>query len=79
MRYDGVSNRTFTGCIPFTKERMLTMAAKVDTKKCTGCKKCVDACPMDVIEIRNGKAVIGNGCVECGACVAACPNEAISF
>jgi len=55
------------------------MAAKVDSEKCTGCEECVSACPMEVIEIRDGKAVIGDGCAECSACVSACPNGAISL
>jgi NAD-dependent dihydropyrimidine dehydrogenase PreA subunit len=55
------------------------MAAEVDSKKCTGCGECVDACPMNIIEVHDGKAVIGDGCAECGACVDACPNGAISL
>jgi NAD-dependent dihydropyrimidine dehydrogenase PreA subunit len=55
------------------------MAVKADSGKCTGCGKCVSACPMEVIKIRDGKAVIGDGCVECGACVSACPNGALFF
>jgi ferredoxin len=61
------------------KERMLTMAAKIDSGKCTGCGKCISACPMEVIEIHDGKAVISDGCVECGVCVSVCPNGAITL
>lgn len=58
---------------------MLLMAAKVDSGKCTGCEKCVNACPLEVIEMHDGKAVVGDGCAECGACLDACPNGAISL
>ena len=55
------------------------MAAIVDKEKCTGCKSCVEVCPVDAIKIENDKAVISDECVECGACVNECPSEAISL
>ena len=55
------------------------MTARVDLNKCTGCAKCVEECPVDAIEIRNGKAIVGDACVACGACVNVCPVGAISL
>ena len=55
------------------------MAAKVDKEKCTGCKKCVDACPVEAIEIKDNKAVINDNCVECSACISQCPKGAITI
>jgi len=56
------------------------MAAKVDLDKCTGCKSCVEVCPVEVIAIKDEKAWVNEGeCVECGACVNECPGEAISL
>ena len=55
------------------------MAAIVDKEKCTGCKSCIEVCPVDAIKIENDKAVISDECVECGACVNECPSEAISL
>ena len=51
----------------------------VDYEKCTGSGECVTACPVDIYEVVNGKAVAKNveECVECCACVSACPNNAI--
>jgi ferredoxin len=54
------------------------MSVKVDNEKCIGCGACLDACPVNALEIINGKAVINNNCAECGACISACPIEAIS-
>ncbi len=56
------------------------MAAKVDTKECTGCESCVDACPLEAIEMQDDLAVIDEEtCDECGTCVDTCPVEAISL
>lgn len=55
------------------------MAAKVDKDKCNGCGTCREVCPVNAVEIVDGKAVISDDCVECGTCVDQCPNEAISI
>ncbi len=51
----------------------------VDYDKCTGAEECVTACPVEIFEVVDGKAVckdVGE-CIECCACVSACPQEAI--
>lgn len=55
------------------------MAVKIDKDKCTGCKNCVEVCPVEAIKIENEKAVVSDECTECGACVGECPSEAISL
>ena len=56
------------------------MAASVSSEKCTGCEACVETCPLDAIEVKEGLAVIDpETCGDCGACVNACPSEAISL
>ena len=55
------------------------MALKVDSSKCTGCSACLDVCPVDAINIKEGKAVISDACIDCGACISQCSVEAISF
>jgi ferredoxin len=56
------------------------MAAKVDKDTCTGCEACVDVCPVDAIEMGEGKAVISaDDCIDCGQCVDECPVDAISM
>ena len=51
----------------------------VDYEKCTGAGECVTVCPVDIFEVKEGKAVCDNvgQCIECCACVSACPHEAI--
>ena len=53
------------------------MAIWVEVDLCDGCRRCVRACPYDAVEIRDGKAHIGDRCTSCGACMEACRNEAI--
>ena len=52
---------------------------EVDIEACSGCQKCVKACPFAVITVIDKKAQIGDGCNMCGACVQVCPEEAITI
>ena len=54
---------------------------KINKKLCTGCGNCIEVCPFDVLEIKDGKAIVKNPgkCRKCGACVSACPNNAIEI
>ncbi len=56
------------------------MATVIDAEKCTGCESCIDACPLDAIEMQDDIAVIdAETCGDCGACIDACPVEAITM
>jgi len=51
---------------------------RVDKGKCTGCETCVETCPVEAINMVDGKAQIDQDeCVECGSCIEACSAEAI--
>jgi len=55
------------------------MTAIVDPELCTGCESCVEACPLDAIEMQDDIAKVDpETCGDCGACVEVCPVEAIS-
>jgi ferredoxin len=52
---------------------------KINKQKCIGCKLCVDTCPMDAIQLLDGKAEIDpDTCFNCRVCISACPEGAIS-
>ena len=57
-----------------------TMAVTIDKEKCTGCGACVDACPVDALELADDKAKVDpETCIDCGTCVDECPVEAITL
>ena len=51
----------------------------LDKEKCTGDEECVDICPMDVLEMVDGKAEVVNEeeCEGCESCVEVCEVDAI--
>lgn len=51
----------------------------VDNDKCTGCGTCVETCPVEVFEMKDGKSVPVKveECLVCRACEAQCPESAI--
>ena len=55
--------------------------ATVDVDKCIGDGECADVCPVEVYEIRDGKAVPVNGdeCLGCESCVEVCEQDAITI
>lgn len=53
------------------------MTVWVEIDLCDGCRRCIKACPYDAVELKDGKAFIGERCTSCGACMQACKNSAI--
>ena len=53
------------------------------TNKCNGCGKCIEACPVKVLELKNNKAVVIKDnhlkCHLCEACQDICPEKAITI
>ncbi|HCY85664.1 MAG TPA: electron transfer flavoprotein subunit alpha [Desulfobacteraceae bacterium] len=55
------------------------MSIIIDTDICTGCKRCIPACPYDALAMEGKKAVRTPACTGCGACLDACKYSAISL
>jgi Na+-translocating ferredoxin:NAD+ oxidoreductase RNF subunit RnfB len=54
---------------------------KIQSEMCNGCGECVDVCPVDVIVLKDKKAVAEKEeeCLGCESCVEVCKNKAISI
>ena len=54
----------------------------VDAAKCEGCEECVDNCPVDVFEMKDGKSVVpedkADECLGCETCIEVCEEDAIT-
>ena len=50
----------------------------VESKLCVGCGDCIAVCPVDAIQIIDGKAVIdSDACIDCEICIKSCTYDAI--
>jgi ferredoxin-type protein NapH len=59
-------------------DRVNVFDIRIVTEKCTSCKKCLRACPMNSIDEKAlAKGTTGSTCVKCGRCIDACPQKAI--
>jgi len=56
------------------------MTTVINAETCDACGECVEACPLDAIELKDGAAVVDpDTCGDCGACVDVCPTESITI
>jgi len=56
-----------------------TQKPVVNQEACTGCQKCISACPEEAIEMQNDKAfILAEKCTNCRLCVPICHVSAIS-
>ncbi|MGF7185252.1 electron transfer flavoprotein alpha subunit [Desulfitispora alkaliphila] len=54
------------------------MVVKIYKEKCIGCGLCLEACPFDVLTLKDGIVdADGERCTDCGACEEVCPTEAL--
>jgi len=57
------------------------MSIAINPDKCVACKRCIEVCPGNLIQLENGKAVIKRekDCWGCTSCLKECKSGAISF
>jgi len=53
------------------------MTVWVEVDLCSGCKRCVRACPYGGVEMKEGKAQVQDRCTSCGACLQVCKEKAL--
>ena len=59
------------------------MPVKIDYKRCTGCQRCYNLCPIDIISWDEAKdmpvVAYQYECSHCGICWMECPKRAIDI
>lgn len=63
----------------YNKTKKYTDKVNVDTQKCIGCGKCVEACSMKNLNIENNFAKAEDRCTMCYRCINICPKQAITL
>lgn len=81
-------NKIFPGAMPFLNSFIIAPLFRLSRsdrkfyadKKCIGCGKCEDVCPISDIRLENGKPVWQHKkCMQCCACINRCPVRAIQY
>ena len=61
----------------------MSSAIKIDYKRCIGCNRCYNLCPMDVFkldeELKMPRVSYEEECWFCGVCWMECPKRAIEL
>ena len=73
-------DRLVSGPINPAFYRLLVKANAFRVKDgCIGCGKCAANCPMNNIQLKDGRPVWSRECTHCMACICYCPVEAIEY
>jgi ferredoxin len=73
-----------TGIFKFINSNFIAKVADTDKNfavddNCIGCDICAEVCPVDNIEIINGRPQYKHHCEQCLACIQYCPQRAINY
>lgn len=62
-------------------EEIMGYNVTLDVDKCVGCGECVDVCPVEVYEMKDGKSdpVNADECLGCESCVQVCEGNCITI
>lgn len=63
----------------YHKTKSYSNKLKINVEKCVGCGACVKLCPLDNLNITDGKAQAQGKCTMCYRCVNNCPKQAITL
>lgn len=69
------------GLVSWLYEKVAIFRIKVNKNKCSGCEKCIIACPtMKMKHLLQGKSrLLTPDCWTCGYCIQSCTNKAIHY
>ena len=76
----GSCHAALGGKLYFAEDIAMAYNVTVNTDKCVGCGECVDVCPVEVYELKDGKSEPVNyeECLGCESCVEVCESDAIT-
>ncbi len=79
--FGGAIKNLAMGCASVAgKREQHSVRPVVDKDLCVGCGICVEVCPVQTIELVDGKSVIhSENCIGCGECIQNCPEKAITM
>lgn len=63
----------------YRKTKSYSNKLKINAEKCVGCGVCMKLCPLDNLNITDGKAQAQGKCTMCYRCVNNCPKQAITL
>lgn len=70
---------TLTKKIAAAGEKMMQFKVITPDDACNGCSTCQRVCPVENIELKNGKPVFGKNCEMCMSCVNQCPKKSLAY
>ena len=67
------------GLLSWFLERLSIFRVKIDHDRCTDCRACVSACPIDAAKDRVAGKAFPADCFSCARCLNVCPVDAIRY